>query len=94
MDTLRHRYGVPVGYSGHERGIYPSIWAAAMGACMIERHVTLDRTSWGSDQAASLEPQGLRAMIAGVREGEEARGSWEKRVLDSEVPIREKLRRI
>jgi len=93
METLRNRYKVPVGYSGHERGIYPSIFAAAMGAVMIERHITLDRTAWGSDQAASLELQGLRQMIDGVREGEVAIGISYKKVLPSELPIKAKLRK-
>lgn len=93
IQTLRSRYGVPVGYSGHERGIATSVAAVAMGACMVERHITLDRSMWGSDQAASLEPQGLRRLVRDIRAVERARGDGVKRVLPSEAPIAEKLRR-
>lgn len=92
--TLKERYGVPVGYSGHEVGLAPSVAAATMGACMIERHITLDRAMWGSDQAASVEPQGFARMIKDIRAIETAMGDGVKRVWPSEVPIREKLRRV
>ncbi|NLX10388.1 MAG: N-acetylneuraminate synthase [Chloroflexi bacterium] len=94
MLTLKERYGVPVGYSGHEVGLAPSVAAATMGACMIERHITLDRAMWGSDQAASVEPQGFARMIKDIRAIETAMGDGVKRVWPSEVPIREKLRRV
>ncbi|MEP7294042.1 MAG: N-acetylneuraminate synthase family protein [Chloroflexota bacterium] len=94
MQKLKERYHVPVGYSGHEVGLAPSVAAAALGACMIERHITLDRAMWGSDQAASVEPQGFARMIKDIRAIEVAMGDGEKRVYDSEVPIIQKLRRV
>jgi N-acetylneuraminate synthase len=94
MQTLRERYDVPVGYSGHEVGLAPSVAAATMGACMIERHITLDRAMWGSDQAASVEPQGFARMIKDIRAIETSMGDGVKRVYESEVPIRAKLRRV
>jgi N-acetylneuraminate synthase len=94
MATLRDRYGVPVGYSGHEVGLAPSVAAAAMGAVMVERHLTLDRASWGSDQAASVEPQGFTRMVRDIRTVEAAVGDGVKAVYDSERPIIEKLRRV
>lgn len=93
MRTLQERYAVPVGYSGHERGIATSCAAVARGAVCIERHITLDRSMWGSDQAASLEPKGFAQMVRDIRAIEAAIGDGVKRVWDSEVPIREKLRR-
>lgn len=93
--SLRKRYGVPVGYSGHERGLTTSIMAAvAFGACLIERHVTLDRTLFGTDHAASLEPAGLRRLVRDLRGCEEAAGSPEIRRLPSEEGARAKLRRV
>lgn len=94
IHTLKERYGVPVGYSGHEVGLATSVAAAVLGACMIERHITLDRAMWGSDQAASVEPQGFARMIKDIRAIEAAMGDGVKRVWDSEIPIREKLRRV
>ncbi len=93
MNTLKARYDVPVGYSGHEVGLAPSVAAAALGACMIERHITLDRAMWGSDQSASVEPQGFERMIKDIRAIEVALGDGVKRVYESEVPIAAKLRR-
>lgn len=90
---LRERYGVPVGYSGHERGIEPSVYAVGYGACMIERHITLDRNMWGSDQAASIEPQEFLALVKAVNDFRQIAGDGMKRVLDSEVPIMKKLRK-
>jgi N-acetylneuraminate synthase len=94
MATLAERYQVPVGYSGHEVGLAPSLAAAAMGACVVERHLTLDRAMWGSDQAASVEPQGMHRLVRDIRTVEAARGDGVKRVYDSEIPVREKLRRV
>jgi N-acetylneuraminate synthase len=94
IGTLRDRYGVPVGYSGHEVGLAPSVAAAAMGAVMVERHLTLDRASWGSDQAASVEPQGFTRMVRDIRTVETATGDGVKTVYESERPIIEKLRRV
>lgn len=83
---------VSIGYSGHEWGIQPSVWAVAYGAQMIERHITLDRTMWGTDQQASVEPLAFAKMVSYIRSLEEAAGDGEKRVWDSELPAREKLR--
>lgn len=91
--SLKQRYGIPVGYSGHEVGIATSIAAATLGACVIERHITLDRAMWGSDQSASLEPQGMNRLVRDIRAVEVAMGDGVKKVYDSEIPIRNKLRR-
>lgn len=93
METLRKRFGLPVGWSGHETGIATTVAAVALGAVMVERHITLDRAMWGSDQAASLEPTGLTKLVRDIRLVEQALGSREKRVLDSEIPVMAKLRR-
>jgi N-acetylneuraminate synthase len=94
METLRERYRVPVGYSGHEVGLGTTLAAAARGAVMIERHVTLDRAMWGSDQAASVEPHGMARLVRDIRTVEMALGDGKKRVYDSEIPIQKKLRRV
>jgi sialic acid synthase SpsE len=91
MDTFRSRYGVLVGYSGHERGIAVSAAAAALGACVVERHFTKDRTLSGPDHAASLEPIGLEKLVRDIRHIELAMGSSEKRVAPAEVPVRARL---
>jgi len=93
IPMFKKRYGVPVGYSGHERGLATSLAAMTMGACLIERHVTLDRGMWGSDQAASIEPPGLKRLVRDIRVIESAMGDGEKRVYESEIPIKDKLRR-
>lgn len=93
IPVLRKRYGVPVGYSGHEVGLATTIAAVALGACAIERHITLDRAMWGSDQSASVEPQGFHKLVKDVRALELAIGDGIKRVHDSELPFRQKLRR-
>lgn len=93
--TLRDRYpGVPVGYSGHERGLQISLAAVAIGAVAVERHITLDRTMWGSDHAASLEPTGLEHLVRDIRVIERATGDGVKRVFDSERAPMAKLRRV
>jgi N-acetylneuraminate synthase len=94
INTLRDRYGVPVGYSGHEVGLASSVAAVALGACVVERHLTLDRAMWGSDQAASVEPHGFARLVRDIRAVETALGDGVKRVYDSELPVREKLRRV
>jgi N-acetylneuraminate synthase len=94
IPTMTARYGVPVGYSGHETGIPTSVCAAALGACCVERHITLDRASWGSDQAASLEPNGISRLVRDIRLWEQAKGDGVKRVYEREVPIIKKLRRV
>jgi N-acetylneuraminate synthase len=95
IDTLRTCYpGVPIGYSGHETGLAPSMAAVAMGASFLERHVTLDRAMWGTDQAASVELIGLERLIRDVRDIERSLGDGVKRVYDSELGARRKLRRV
>lgn len=92
--SLRERYGVPVGYSGHEVGLATTVAARALGACVIERHITLDRAMWGSDQAASIEPFGFQRLVKDIRGVESALGDGVKVVYDSEVAVMEKLRRV
>ena len=94
ITALRERYGVPVGYSGHEVGLSTTLAARVLGACTIERHITLDRAMWGSDQAASVEPTGFQRLVRDVRAVESALGDGQKVVYDSEIPVREKLRRV
>ena len=94
IDVLRDRYGVPVGYSGHETGLASSVAAAVLGACIIERHITLDRSMWGSDHAASLEPNGITRLVRDIRLIEKSMGDGVKRVLEREQPIIKKLRRV
>lgn len=94
IPVLRQQFGVPVGYSGHETGIPSSVAAVALGACMIERHLTLDRAMWGSDHAASLEPNGITRLVRDIRLIETSMGDGVKRVLEREKPVLEKLRRI
>lgn len=94
IDSLLERYGVPVGYSGHETGLPSSVAAAVMGACVLERHITLDRSMWGSDHAASLEPNGITRLVRDVRLIEKSMGDGVKRVLEREQPIIKKLRRV
>lgn len=93
IPSLKRRYEVPVGYSGHETGIPTSIAVVALGACAVERHITLDRAMWGSDQAASLGPGGIIKMVSGIRLMEMAMGDGVKRVIEREAPIIKKLRR-
>lgn len=95
IETLRAAFpGVPVGYSGHEPGLQISLAAAALGAAAIERHITLDRTMWGSDHAASLEPTGLQHLVRDIRIIETAMGDGVKRVMPGEEAPMAKLRRI
>lgn len=92
ISTLRERFCCDVGYSGHESGLAVSFAAAALGITSLERHITLDRAMYGSDQAASLEPAGLRQLVGGVRKIESALGDGVKRMIEAEVPIAKKLR--
>ena len=94
IPTMAARYGVPIGYSGHETGIPTSVCAATLGACSVERHITLDRASWGSDQAASLEPNGITRLVRDIRLWEQSTGDGVKRVYEREFPIIKKLRRV
>lgn len=93
IQTLKEEFDVPIGYSGHEVGLIPSVIATALGACLIERHITLDRAMWGTDQAASVEPGGVERLVKYLRVTEQALGDGVKRVYDSEKPSLMKLRR-
>jgi len=93
IHTLAKAFDVPVGYSGHEVGLQTSYAAVVLGACFIERHITLDRAMWGSDQAASVEPAGMMRLVRDIRVIEKAMGDGVKKVYDSEIPIMKKLRR-
>jgi len=92
--TLRDEFPCPIGYSGHEVGLVPPQVAVALGACMIERHLTLDRAMWGSDQAASVEPSGFERLVKYVRTAEASLGDGVKRVYESEKSSLKKLRRV
>ncbi len=91
--TMHQRYGLPVGYSSHSVSPWPCLMAAVLGATIIEAHLTLDRTMWGSDQSSSLEPQAFKKMVTEIRTWEIARGDGIKTIMPSEIPIREKLRK-
>lgn len=93
IQTLKEMYRCPIGYSGHEVGLVPSAVAVALGACLVERHITLDRAMWGSDQSASVEPQGMSTLVKYIRVTEKALGDGVKKVYDSEQPSLGKLRR-
>src|SRR6478609_1198796 len=95
IQTLQAEFpNVPIGYSGHETGLQTTLAAVALGAVFVERHITLDRAMWGSDQAASVEPQGLQRLVRDIRTVEQALGDGVKKVYDSEIPARTKLRRV
>ena len=93
IPALRAEFGVPVGYSGHEVGLQTTYAAVVLGACFVERHITLDRAMWGSDQAASIEPGGLLRLTRDIRVIESAMGDGVKRVYESERPALKRLRR-
>lgn len=94
IETLRAKYDVPIGYSGHEVGLYTSFAAVVLGACVVERHITLDRSMWGSDQSASVEPQGFKMLINNIRNWKIAEGDGQIRIYDSEIPVMRKLRKV
>lgn len=94
IHSLRERYGVPVGYSGHETGLQTTVAAVALGAVFVERHITLDRAMWGTDHAASVEPGGLERLVRDIRNVEVAMGDGNKVLYDSEVSVKKKLRRV
>jgi N-acetylneuraminate synthase len=94
IPRLAERYDVPIGYSGHEVGLYTTLAAMVLGACVLERHITLDRAMWGTDQAASVEPQGLARLVKDVRAVEVALGDGVKRLYKSEIPAMQRLRRV
>ncbi len=93
IETLRQAFSCPIGYSGHEVGLITTVVAVALGACMVERHITLDRAMWGSDQAASVEPQGFERLVKYIRVTEQSLGDGVKQVYNSELPSLRKLRR-
>ena len=93
IQTLREMFTCPIGYSGHEVGLVPSAVAVALGACLVERHITLDRAMWGSDQSASVEPQGIERLVKYIRVTEQALGDGVKHVYESEKSSLSKLRR-
>ncbi len=95
IHTLKDEYrAIPIGYSGHETGLAPTLAAVAMGACFVERHITLDRAMWGTDQAASVEVGGLFRLVSNIRDIEKSMGDGVKRVFDSEISGMKKLRRV
>lgn len=94
IETLRREFDCPIGYSGHEVGLIPSAVAVAFGACLVERHITLDRAMWGNDQAASVEPGGFERLVKYIRTAEVSLGDGIKKVYQSELPSIKKLRRV
>lgn len=94
ISWLKENFNFPIGYSGHEVGVYSSLVAVVLGACAVERHITLDRAMWGSDQAASLEPQGFKRLVRDIRMIPVWLGDGKKKVFESELPILEKLRKV
>lgn len=93
IQSFAKQFDMPIGYSGHETGLQTTIAAAVLGARFIERHITLDRSMWGTDHAASLEPGGLTHLVRDIRVIEAALGDGNKRVYESEIPVRARLRR-
>ncbi len=94
IETLRREFNCPIGYSGHEVGLQTTYAAVVLGACLVERHITLDRAMWGSDQAASVEPWGFMRLVRDIRVIEAALGDGVKRIYESEMPVMNKLRRV
>ncbi len=94
IKTFKEKFNCPIGFSGHERGLSPTLISVVLGACSIERHITLDRTNWGSDQAASLEPEGLRRLLRDIRLLNTIKGDGKKVVYESELTKKKKLRRV
>ena len=94
IKTFKKKYDNVIGYSGHETGLSTTYAAVALGARIIERHITLDRSMWGTDHSASVEPHGLKTLVGNIRDIESAMGDGVKNVTAGEIPIREKLRRV
>ena len=95
IETLKQKYPfVPIGYSGHEVGLAPTWAAVALGACFVERHITLDRAMWGTDQAASVEVGGMERLVGNISDIEASLGDGVKEVYESEIGQMKKLRRV
>jgi N-acetylneuraminate synthase len=95
IHTLQAEFpNVPIGYSGHEVGLQTTLAAVALGAAFVERHITLDRAMWGSDQAASVEPPGLQRLVRDIRTISESLGDGVKKIYDGELAAMKKLRRV
>ncbi len=92
IKTLRQRYNCEIGYSGHEYGLEPTIFAVALGAMVIERHITLDHTMWGTDQSSSVEPMGMDMLYKRIRNAKQILGDGIKRITESEIIVRKKIR--
>jgi N-acetylneuraminate synthase len=92
IKTLREKFNCDVGYSGHESGLAVSYGAAALGISSLERHITLNRAMYGSDQSASVEPSGFRQLVGAVRKIDLAMGDGEKKIIEAEAPIAKNLR--
>jgi N-acetylneuraminate synthase len=93
IPVLQDRFQVPIGYSGHETGLQTTVAAVTLGACFVERHVTLDRAMWGSDQSASVEPPGLVRLVRDIRTVEMALGDGIKKVYESQKKPMSRLRK-
>jgi len=94
IKTLTAKFDAPIGYSGHETGLAPTVAAVALGAVFVERHFTLDRAMWGSDHAASVEPQGMIRLVRDIRDIEKGLGDGVKKVYDSELEPMKRLRKV
>jgi N-acetylneuraminate synthase len=95
IHTLKKTFPeIPIGYSGHETGLAPTLAAVALGATFVERHISLDRAMWGTDQAASVEPGGFKRLVENIRDIERSLGDGVKKVYESEMGQRKKLRRV
>jgi N-acetylneuraminate synthase len=94
ISTLRKEFDCPIGYSGHDVGLPTTYASVVLGACLVERHITLDRAMWGTDQAASVEPWGFMRLVRDIHQTEVALGDGTKRVYESEIPAMRKLRRV
>ena len=93
MNTLKEKFSIPVGFSSHDAGIIPSYASVVMGACAVEKHITLNKAMWGSDQASSIEPRDLINLCRMIREFQLVKGDGVKKVYDEEIPVMKKLRR-
>jgi sialic acid synthase SpsE len=93
IPVLQEKFQVPIGYSGHETGIQTTVAAVTLGACFVERHVTLDRAMWGSDQSASVEPPGVQKLVRDIRVVASALGDGVKKVYESELKPMSRLRK-